>query len=277
MATKEEESQALDPSSVIFGDLIGSGGFAQVYKVKLTTKDGEVIDAAAKVQHSITVTELDYLTKLRHPNIITLLGYYRDERALTIITELAEKGDLYTFLQKAQAGLDKELESRWMREAAKGLQYLHQHKVVHRDIKAANYLIMADDTLKLGDFGLVKELDQTMSTVGAGTTRWLAPEVFDTMKRSAMSDVYSFAIVIWEILYRKKPFADLESDFFVQNAVCDGQRPPIEDDCPRRYRWLMEKGWHWDYQQRPTMNTVMEILEADEGKKPYRNITILTW
>ncbi|XP_072016180.1 mitogen-activated protein kinase kinase kinase 7-like [Amphiura filiformis] len=268
MASNEGDPKTLDPSSVIFGDKIGEGGFAVVYKVQLTTKDGGIVEAAAKnVDMLNNEAEIEYLAKLQHPYIITLLGYFRDDWSLTIVTEFAEKGDLQSYLKKTKDGLGTELESRWIKESAKGLQYLHHNKVVHRDIKSANYLIMADDTLKLGDFGLAKELDQTMSTVGAGTTRWIAPEVFSNLKRSKMSDVYSYAIVIWEILYRKIPFADLESEFFIKCAVCDGERPEIREDCPSRYRWLMENGWHWDYQQRPDMDTIADVLEADEVKE----------
>ena len=94
----------------------------------------------------------------------------------------------------------------------------------------------------------------------------MAPEVFKDLKRSKMSDIYAYAIVVWEIIHRMIPFEELEADFAVMNAVRDGKRPEISVECSDRYRWIMENGWYWDYQQRPTIDVIMTMLEANEGK-----------
>ncbi|XP_072045522.1 mitogen-activated protein kinase kinase kinase 7-like [Amphiura filiformis] len=269
-AEPEIADNILDPASVTYGDKIGEGGFAVVFKAQLKTTDGASISVAAKRLDGLDRTEIDYLSKLRHPNIITYFGYFKDDKhlmtAITIVTELAGNGDLKSHLRSSTDPLVHDLSQKWITEAAEGIQYLHQKGVVHRDVKSANYLLMSDNTLKLGYFGLAKDLDETMSTVSSGTVRWMAPEVVRDLKRSKKSDVYAYTIVVWEILHRGRPFDELETDLAIMTAVCDGERPVIRDGCLDRFRWIMENGWHWDYQQRPTMDEIVSILEADEGK-----------
>ena len=273
MANTEPEipNITLDPSHLTLADKIGEGGFAVVFKAYLKIKDESVIPVAAKRLDGYDRTEIDNLSKLRHPNIIAYYGYLLDDQSLTtittIVTELAENGDLKSYLRSSTDPLTDDLSRKWIIEAARGIQYLHQKGVVHRDVKSANYLIMSENTLQLGDFGLAKELDDTMSTVSDGTVRWMAPEVIQDLKRSKRSDVYSYVIVVWEILHRERPFDSFESDHAVMTAVCDRQRPSIRVGCLDRYCWLMERGWHWDYQQRPTMDEVVSLLEEDKGKK----------
>ena len=98
-----------------------------------------------------------------------------------------------------------------------------------------------------------------------GTVRWMAPEVISDLKRSKMSDIYAYAIVVWEILHRMTPFEGLPTDHAIMTAVCDGKRPEISAECSDRYRWIMENGWYWDYQQRPNIDVIMTMLEAHKG------------
>lgn len=182
MSDASEYSKLLDPSSVTYGDQIGEGGFAAVFKAQLQNKDGTTLQVAAKRLDLPDYKEIENLAKLSHPNIISYLGYFKDEDTLitsiTIITELAENGDLRSYLKSCSGPLAKDLSSRWIKEAAEAVKYLHHNNVVHRDIKSNNYLIMADYTLKLGDFGLAKELDETMSTVSSGTVNFHVSKPF---------------------------------------------------------------------------------------------------
>ena len=173
MSDASEYSKLLDPSLVTYGDQIGEGGFAVVFKAQLQTEDGNTLQVAAKRLDLLDYKEIENLAKLSHPNIISYLGYFKDDETLTasitIITELAENGDLRSYLKSCSGPLVEDLASRWIKEAAEAVKYLHHTNVVHRDIKSNNYLIMGDHTLKLADFGLAKDLDETMSTVSSGT------------------------------------------------------------------------------------------------------------
>ena len=92
----------------------------------------------------------------------------------------------------------------------------------------------------------------------------MAPEVFKDLLRSRRSDIYSYSIVVWEILHRMTPFAELKTHYAIMTAVADGKRPKISVECSDRHRWIMENGWYWDYHQRPTIDDILTVLEADE-------------
>lgn len=154
---------------------------------------------------------------------------------------------------------------RWIEEGAIGLEYLHENGYVHRDVKSANFLLTKDDTLKIADFGLAKELDETMSTVSKGTVRWMAPEVIEDLKLSKKSDVYSYGVVIWEICTRQRPFESFPSDHAVMTAVCNGERPHIPEDCPAFLQEIIRSCWQAKHRQRPTMHGIVKMLQEHKG------------
>ena len=164
MASCDDETYlSLNKSDIKFGEPIGKGSFGTVFKVTLRTSDGVLKEAAAKKIGSSKQSddELMFMSKLKHKNIITFYGFIRERTELTIITELASKGDLQNYLQRSRDPLPKELVKKWTKEAAEGICHLHQQHAVHKDIKSSNFLITVDDTLKLCDFGTVGILDET--------------------------------------------------------------------------------------------------------------------
>ncbi|XP_072045523.1 uncharacterized protein [Amphiura filiformis] len=266
MASGEDESYLIDKSDVTYGEAIGKGAFGTVFKVTLRSAEGST-EAAAKKVASTTQSdeELKFMSTLRHKNVITFFGFIRDKTELTIITELAAKGDLQKFLQSSTEPLPIYLVKKWTKEAAEGIQYLHQQKTAHKDVKSSNFLITSDDVLKLCDFGTVGSLDKTMKTEHRkGTIRWMAPEVIEKEIRSAKSDVYSYGTVTWEICTRDTPFAKLQTRAEIMDAVTEGQRPKIPRDCPVVLRKIMQSCWKYDHTERPSMDEVMEMLESDQ-------------
>ena len=260
----DEMEHVIDKSDVTFGEKIGSGAFGNVFKVALKTKDGSFIDAAAKSVSLKEKREIEVLSKLKHNNVITYYGFLEREDSVVIITELAPKGDLRTFLSDSQNDLGQDLMLRWVREAGSGIQYLHQNDFVHKDIKASNYLIMNDYTLKLTDFGTAGSLEHTTGTRGHGTVRWMAPEVISGRKRSKMSDIFSYGIVIFEITSREIPFTNLQSRKAIMDAVVGGKRPVIPMDTPETLRLMMQMCWNGEYDKRPTIDQAIKFL--DTGK-----------
>ena len=167
MASCNDETYlSLNKSDIKFSDSIGKGSFGTVFKITLKTGDGVPKEAAAKIIGSSKQSddELMFMSKLKHKNIITFYGFIRGRTDLTIVTELASQGDLQSYLQRSKDPLPKELVKKWTKEAAEGICYLHQQRAVHKDIKSSNFLITADDTLKLCDFGTAGSLDKTART-----------------------------------------------------------------------------------------------------------------
>ncbi len=256
----------IEKSSVQFGELIGRGGFSQIWAVSIRTKSGGIQQGAAKKVRSVRVREVQVMKDLNHPNVVTFYGILSDGPETYIIMERATNGDLRHYLsgwrEREKRRLPIHLARKWIYEAACGVEYLHSIQHTHRDIKSLNYLIMGDLTLKLGDLGLAKELDFTQETSGQrGTCRWMAPEVIKEQKRSIKSDVYSFGVVVWEVVTTDIPYAEMRGDFQVMNYVCSGKRPTIPDDCPVDLKELIHVSWQDDYHKRPTMGEIRQMLQ----------------
>lgn len=156
--------------------------------------------------------EVDQLKHLRHPNILSFYGTMIEGDTLAIVTELMD-GDMRSYL-KSRALVDP-LSKRIgiLRGAACGIRYLHHQRLVHRDIKPENFLLThmpAITSVKLCDFGLsrIKESTHVNTLRMGGTTVYIAPEVHRGEQFDERSDVYSFSIVMWEMITKQTPYAD---------------------------------------------------------------------
>ena len=268
MATCTDQSYVIDKGDVTYKEQIGKGTFGTVFKVTLNTRDGRIKEAAAKGVVATTQSdeELKFLSRFQHKNLIAFYGYFLDEQKLILITELATKGDLQSFLQSTNEPLPHELIKKWTKEAAEALHYLHEKNTAHKDVKSSNFLITGDDVLKLSDFGTVGIVDATTKTEHRkGTARWMAPEVIEQEVRSLKSDVYSYGIVTWEICAREIPFTKLKTKVEIMDAVTEGQRPQIPQHCPVVLRKVMESCWRAEHQERPSMGEVLQMLDSDRG------------
>jgi serine/threonine protein kinase len=159
--------------------------------------------------------------------------------------------------------------TRWqiVRDITYGLEYLHEQGVLHRDLKSGNVLINEMMRAKLTDFGVSKIIEGTTKTMtkGVGTVCWMAPEVMEEGARSKThytnkADVYSYAIILWEIWTRQQPYEDI-NQFQIPIKVLRGERPNIPEDCPYDYTGLIRWCWSQNSQERPSMEQVKEHLE----------------
>jgi len=144
------------------------------------------------------------------------------------------------------------------------MAYLHSRGVIHRDVKSSNMLVASDFTVKIGDFGFsrIKADNHTMTM--CGTVAWTAPEIFQGSLYSEKADVYSYGIILWEIIFRKKPWDGMHS-MRVTNYVSDGKRPPLTDmrtDTPQDIVSLMQTCWGQDPATRPTFTQIIQTLTS---------------
>ncbi|KAH7665048.1 Non-specific serine/threonine protein kinase protein [Dioscorea alata] len=190
--------------------LLGIGGFGRVYRGLLPASKVEV--AVKRVSHESKqgvrefVAEIVSLGKLRHRNLVQLLGYCRRKGELLLVYEYMPNGSLDKFLfSEAKQSLAWSLRFRIIKGVASGLQYLHDcwdQVVIHRDIKASNVLLDGDMNGRLGDFGLARLYDHgavTRTTNVVGTPGFLAPELARTCKVTTSSDVFAFGAFILEV------------------------------------------------------------------------------
>eukprot|EP01094_Clydonella_sp_ATCC50884_P010612 TRINITY_DN2033_c1_g1_i1.p1 TRINITY_DN2033_c1_g1~~TRINITY_DN2033_c1_g1_i1.p1 ORF type:complete len:2147 (+),score=597.65 TRINITY_DN2033_c1_g1_i1:403-6441(+) len=148
--------------------------------------------------------------------------------------------------------------------AARGMAYLHSKGIIHRDLKSPNILITADWDAKITDFGGSRATSiqsrGLMTKTNIGTTRWLAPEVHLGLEYTQAVDVYSFGIVLWELLAGKIPFADVPWDAEVVDGVVKGVRPPLPPYTPPELGKLIVECWDGDPAKRPDFKYVLAKL-----------------
>ena len=193
---------------------IGRGGMATVYKAHHPALDRLV---AIKVLPEFYAEDMAYrerfrqearaIARLEHPNILNVFDFGEEGGLPYLVTELLEGG---TMADVVGAPLDLEDVVRWLRPVANALDYAHAHGILHRDLKPSNILLRADRTPVLGDFGLVKLANTarklTASGTVLGTPEYMSPEQSTGESIGPASDLYSLAVVAYEMLTGRVPF-----------------------------------------------------------------------
>ncbi|KAF8658542.1 hypothetical protein HU200_059000 [Digitaria exilis] len=211
------EYPALEAATGKFSEnnVLGVGGFGCVYKAVF---DGGVTAAVKRLEgggpecEKEFENELDLLGRIRHPNIVSLLGFCVHEGNHYIVYELMEKGSLDTQLHGPSHGsaLSWHIRMKIALDMARGLEYLHEHcspPVIHRDLKSSNILLDSDFNAKISDFGLAVtsgNIDKGSMNL-SGTLGYVAPEYLLDGKLTEKSDVYAFGVVLLELLMGRKP------------------------------------------------------------------------
>ncbi|KAK4771340.1 hypothetical protein SAY87_031872 [Trapa incisa] len=245
-------------------ELLGAGGFGQVYRGTLVNSGAEI--AVKRISHESKqglrefVSEISTIGRLRHRNIVQLLGWCRRRGDLLLVYEFMPNGSLDKFL--FDGDLKKTPTLSWpqrfhiIKGVASGLLYLHEgyeQVVIHRDVKASNVLLDAEMNGRLGDFGLARLYDHgsnPSTTRVVGTLGYLAPELSRTGKADALSDVYAFGA-------------------FLLETVCG--RRPIEPKAPAEELVLMD--WAWE---RYREGRVLDVVDSKmEGQFDEREVLMV--
>ncbi|EGD73869.1 TKL protein kinase [Salpingoeca rosetta] len=189
--------------------------------------------------------EARILLSLRHPNIVHFLGLTHDEQSHTLafVLSWAENGSLYDVLHVVKKQLDEATRHRIAFEVACAMAFLHAHNVVHRDLKSPNVLLDASLSAKVTDFGMstFKPTDKSVLTHGGGTPLWASPEQLLGQELRMDTDVFSFAVLLWELLFNTKPWhhgnyasASGASLIVIANAYDKGEYLPLNAEINGR-------------------------------------------
>ncbi|AVK76566.1 serine-threonine kinase [Pandoravirus neocaledonia] len=245
---------------------VGAGSCAMVYRGRWKGIDVAVkrfanqrVDERRRIEFR---AETAALAALRHPYVVAFVGACVAPPDLCVVTEFVRRGSMRRVLDDPTVKITWTERMRMLRTAAVGVAYLHGAAgIVHRDLKSSNLLVMDDCSVKVADFGFarIKEANATMTR--CGTPCWTAPEVIRGARYSEKVDVYSFGIVMWEVVTRRRPFAD-RGFADVALAVLDGVRPTIPSSCPPDLAELMAACWDADPDVRPSMEEVVARLDA---------------
>ncbi|XP_034018682.1 mitogen-activated protein kinase kinase kinase 7 [Thalassophryne amazonica] len=245
-------------------EVVGRGAFGVVCKAKWKGKDVAIKTIESESERKAFIIELRQLSRVNHPNIVKLYGSCCNP--VCLVMEYAEGGSLYNVLHGAEP-LPYYTASHamsWCLQCSQGVAYLHGMKpkaLIHRDLKPPNLLLVAGGTmLKICDFGTACDI-QTHMTNNKGSAAWMAPEVFEGSNYSEKCDVFSWGIILWEVITRRKPFDEIGGPAFrIMWAVHNGTRPPLIKNLPKPIESLMTRCWSKDPSQRPSMEEIVKIM-----------------
>ncbi|XP_049686513.1 mitogen-activated protein kinase kinase kinase 21 isoform X2 [Accipiter gentilis] len=273
-------------------EIIGVGGFGKVYRATWRGREVAVKAARQDPDEDITATaesvrqEAKLFSMLRHPNIIALHGVCLREPNLCLVMEFARGGSLNRALAAAAAPgagaarggrrIPPHILVNWAVQIARGMLYLHDQAIVpilHRDLKSSNILLLEkmehDDicnkTLKITDFGLAREWHRTTKMSAAGTYAWMAPEVIKSSMFSKGSDIWSYGVLLWELLTGEVPYRGIDGLAVAYGVAVNKLTLPIPSTCPEPFAKLMKECWEQDPHIRPSFALILEQLTAIEG------------
>ena len=250
----------IEKTDLEFGELLGGGGGGAVFRGTWKSKGLPV--ALKKVRLSPDHCDAKILAELgEHPNIISFFGYFHEHPDTTIVTALANNGSLYCYLHKdlKVSTIDQSL--RWARQISYGMAHLHKLGIAHRDLKSSNILFTHEMEVQICDFGVSRSMPNTTEkSKTAGTWRWMAPEIVGGKKISMMCDVFSFSMVVWELMEHKLPFYN-EADIVASMRMLKGERPQFTYEWPEYLVRLTEVGWSENPHDRPTFTEIITSLE----------------
>ncbi|XP_078114917.1 ephrin type-B receptor 3b isoform X7 [Sander vitreus] len=257
-------------------DFTPSGEFGEVCRGRLKLPGRREIIVAIKTlkvgytdrQRRDFLSEASIMGQFDHPNIIRLEGVVTKSRPVMIVTEFMENGALDSFLRLNDGQFTVIQLVGMLRGIAAGMKYLSDMNYVHRDLAARNILVNSNLVCKVSDFGLSRFLEDdptdptyTSSLGGKIPIRWTAPEAIAYRKFTSASDVWSYGIVMWEVMsYGERPYWDMSNQDVI-NAVEQDYRLPPPMDCPTALHQLMLDCWVKERNLRPKFTQIVATLD----------------
>ncbi|KAI8120674.1 Mitogen-activated protein kinase kinase kinase [Lucilia cuprina] len=257
-------------------EVIGVGGFCKVHR-GFYRKEEVAIKAARQTADEDMDTMRDSVLQeaklfwaLKHENIVSLRGVCLKPPKLCLVMEFARGGSLNRIL--AGRKIPPDVLVNWAIQIAKGMNYLHNEapiSVIHRDLKSSNVLIfeaiegdnLHKKTLKITDFGLARELYNTTRMSAAGTYAWMPPEVISRGTYSKSSDVWSYGVLLWELITGETPYKGFDSLSVAYGVAVNTLTLPIPKTCPEAWGNFMKSCWASDPHNRPGFKDILSNLE----------------
>ncbi|GLV34596.1 TGF-beta activated kinase 1 [Carabus blaptoides fortunei] len=265
LSGRQQFVEEIDYNEIRRIKVVGKGTFGVVWKGKWRNIDVAVKNIDTESERKAFAIEVRQLSRVSHPNIVKLYGACTKLPNVCLVMEYAEGGSLYNVLHgRNKPNYTAAHAMSWALQCAQGVAYLHAMKpkpLIHRDLKPPNLLLVNGGTiLKICDFGTAAD-KSTYMTNNKGSAAWMAPEVFESSSYTEKCDVFSWGIILWEVLSRKKPFEEIGgSAFRILWAVHKGQRPPLLEGCPPTIEKLMTACWDQNPTLRPTMQEVVQSM-----------------
>uniref|UniRef100_A0A8C1P8E8 receptor protein-tyrosine kinase n=1 Tax=Cyprinus carpio TaxID=7962 RepID=A0A8C1P8E8_CYPCA len=269
-----EFAKEIDASCIKIEKVIGIGEFGEVCSGRLKMPGKREICVAIKTlkagytdkQRRDFLSEASIMGQFDHPNIIRLEGVVTKCKPVMIITEYMENGSLDAFLRKNDGRFTVIQLVGILRGIASGMKYLSDMSYVHRDLAARNILVNSNLVCKVSDFGMSRVLEEDPDAAyttrgGKIPIRWTAPEAITYRKFTSASDVWSYGIVMWEVMsYGERPYWDMSNQDVIK-AIEEGYRLPPPMDCPVSLHQLMLDCWQKERAERPKFSQIVNMLD----------------
>ncbi|CAD5166797.1 serine/threonine/tyrosine-protein kinase HT1-like [Musa acuminata AAA Group] len=276
-ALETTEKWNVDLSQLYLGFRFACGAHSRLYhgvykdqpvavKIIREPDDDEYGVMAARLEKQFT-REVTMLSHLYHRNVIKLAGAWKQPPVFCIITEYLPGGSLRAFLRKLEhKSLPLQRLISIALDIAQGMEYIHSQGVIHRDLKPENILFDQDLCIKIVDFGIAcEEAYCDAVTEDPGTYRWMAPEMIKHKPYGRKVDVYSFGLLLWEMVTGTIPYEDMTPIQAAFAVVNKNLRPTIPTDCPAPLRALIEQCWGVLPEKRPEFWQIVKVLEQFES------------
>ena len=269
-----EEDQVLNGFELTQGDLelgevIGSGGFSEVWRgIYKPTNENVAIKKMHMVEGDVRawesyIREVKMLAGLSHKAIVRFVGFTK-QYPFYIVTSFISGGSLYSAIHNGNflSGTEKNIIAYGV---AAGMQYLHSHGVIHRDLKPQNVLLDDQRSPVICDLGSGRSTqEQMMMTNTGGTANYMAPEFLSSTSYDRKVDVYSYGLVLCEMLSGEIPFEGMESAQVIYSVFIRRMRPDIPESVGARMRKLIERCWAHDPAERPEFEDITRMFREKE-------------
>lgn len=256
----------IDSKLLKFEYKIATGSIGDLYKGTFRSQD--VAIKVLRTEHLNVnmqrefVQEVYILRRVRHKNVVQFIGACTRPPLLCIVTEYMSGGSVYDFLHKKKGFLKLPALLKVATDVARGMSYLHQNNIIHRDLKAANLLMDENEVVKVADFGVARvQAESGVMTAETGTYRWMAPEVIEHKPYNHKADVFSYGIVLWELLTGKLPYEHLTPLQAAVGVVQKGLRPTVPRHTHPLLVELLERCWQQEPASRPEFTEIIDILQ----------------
>ncbi|KAH0990662.1 hypothetical protein GBA52_002145 [Prunus armeniaca] len=262
---KEKDIWEIDATLLRYEKKIASGSYGDLFQGSFC---GQAVAIKVLRMEHLNETmreftqEVYIMRKVRHKNVVQLIGACTKPPMLCIVTEFLSGGSMYDFVHKQTGALSLQSLLRVAIDVSRGMNYLHQNNIIHRDLKAANLLMDDNGVVKVADFGIARVQAQSgVMTAETGTYRWMAPEVIEHKPYDHKADVFSFGVVLWELLTGKLPYENLTPLQAAVGVVQKGLRPTIPRHTNPMLMELMERCWQQEPSLRPEFSEIVKMLQ----------------
>ncbi|XP_061370724.1 serine/threonine-protein kinase STY13-like isoform X1 [Gastrolobium bilobum] len=274
-----DDNLLVDPKLLFIGSKIGEGAHGRVFEGRYRDRivaikvlhRGSTSEERASLEDRFA-REVNMMSRVHHENLVKFIGACKDP-LMVIVTELLPGMSLRKYLINIRPKLlDLHVAINFALDIARAMDWLHANGIIHRDLKPDNLLLTANHkSVKLADFGLAREESVTeMMTAETGTYRWMAPELYSTVTLrqgekkhyNNKVDVYSFGIVLWELLTNRMPFEGMSNLQAAYAAAFKQERPNLPGDISPDLAFIIQSCWVEDPNLRPSFSQIIRMLNA---------------